>query len=288
MTCDECEAIVIDIARGRGDVDRALRDDARRHATLCSRCGEQWQEQEWLTAQLRAIATSDVAPKAAERIESAVLGAWRAEYGSVAAVVNAAGRGAPRLRARAPFTVRWMFPGVVLGGLAVAAMAMVFVWPSTRGGSQRSATGSTSATSMGVSARTANGASVAGTSRTPGTDARLGRNSQSKDDSVPVARAEAPAAAIAPATMRPRETTSARVQTVLARAAMRSETEFQPLPYVEPLRSTEARQVIRVSMTGGDEVILGMLPSDHRNGQPFEADVLVGEDGIARAIRIVH
>jgi hypothetical protein len=61
-----------------------------------------------------------------------------------------------------------------------------------------------------------------------------------------------------------------------------------PLPYVEPLRSTEARHVVRVSMTSGDEMILGVLPADRRNGQPFEADVLVGEDGIARAIRVVR
>ncbi len=58
MTCDECQAIAIDITRGGDNVDRALRDEARRHAALCSRCGEQWQEQEWLTAQLRAIATA--------------------------------------------------------------------------------------------------------------------------------------------------------------------------------------------------------------------------------------
>jgi hypothetical protein len=35
-------------------------------------------------------------------------------------------------------------------------------------------------------------------------------------------------------------------------------------------------------------MILGVLPSDRRRGQAFEADVLVGEDGIARAIRVVR
>ncbi len=288
MTCDECEAILIDIARERGDVDRALRDEARRHAALCSRCGEQWQEQQWLTAQLRAIATADVARTVPERVEMAVLAAWRAEYGSAGAVVNAGGRVAPRLRARAALTGRWMLPSAML---AVAAMAIVFVGPSLRRGPNMSVTGSSAAPGIGASAsraRRASRARVAATSRTLGTDARPDRNRESKGDGGSVARAEAPAAGIAPATMRARETASARVQTVLARATMRRETDFLPLPYVEPLRSTEARQVIRVSMTGGDEVILGMLPSDHRNGQPFEADVLVGEDGIARAIRIVH
>jgi len=72
----------------------------------------------------------------------------------------------------------------------------------------------------------------------------------------------------------------------MTRSAQRD--EFLPLPYVEPLRSTEARHVVRVSMTSGDEMILGVLPADRRNGQPFEADVLVGEDGIARAIRVVR
>ena len=44
----------------------------------------------------------------------------------------------------------------------------------------------------------------------------------------------------------------------MTRSAQRD--EFLPLPYVEPLRSTEARHVVRVSMTSGDEMILGVLP----------------------------
>jgi hypothetical protein len=63
------------------------------------------------------------------------------------------------------------------------------------------------------------------------------------------------------------------------------QTGFTPLPYAEPLRPTEMRQVVRVSM-GHAEAVKAGLPTNGTSDRVV-ADVLVGEDGIARGVRIV-
>jgi hypothetical protein len=274
MTCEDCQAIIIDIARG-ADVDRASRDEARRHAALCVACGEQQQEQQWLTTQLRALAAEDSTRNAPARVEIAALAAYRAAYGvgvdSGARAQATEPAAVPAIPAVSASRRSWVIPSVVLAGLAAAAMAMMFVWPSAKPGSSK------------TNVATQNSSSTAGT------PSSVARNKQGRGDGAPAATTVAAASAKEEEAPRPSHLTPAhsRVEAVLARATMR-DAEFLPLPYAEPLRSTEARHIVRVSMTSGDEMILGMLPADRRSGQPFEADVLVGEDGIARAIRIVH
>jgi hypothetical protein len=267
MTCDDYQGLIIDIARGDA-VDRASREEARRHAALCAQCGAQQQEQQWLTAQFRAIAQADEQRNAPERVEIAALAAWRATYAKTA--TNPVLPAAIATAATPPTSARvikgpWLMSGLAAAGLAAAAMLTMFLWPTSQSQSRL-----TPVTSSPVAESTSARANVE-TPTTSGTVATVARNTESRggrEDVVP--------------TERPRALRTAS----MTKTAQRD--EFLPLPYVEPLRSTEARHVVRVSMTSGDEMIIGVLPADRRNGQPFEADVLVGEDGIARAIRVVR
>jgi len=254
MTCDDYQDLIIDIARGDA-VDRASREEARRHAAVCAQCGAQQQEQQWLTAQFRAIAQADAQRNAPERVEIAALAAWRATHGSTA----------PQPATARVITGPWLISGLAAAGLAAAATLALFLWP-TSPSQTRLTPVTTPPVAEGTTART-----VSEPATTSGTVATVARNTESRggrEDAMP--------------TERPRALRTAS----MTRSAQRD--EFLPLPYVEPLRSTEARHVVRVSMTSGDEMIIGVLPADRRNGQPFEADVLVGEDGIARAIRVVR
>lgn len=284
MTCDDCQAIIIDTSRG-GDVDRALRDEARRHAALCSRCGELQQEQQWLTTRFRALAAADAGRQAPERVEIAALAAWRAEFGSARAESPASTLAvAPAVASTRMAARRWLLPGVAVAGLAAAAVAMIVVLPASRVDRRNVAT----TTSPTPSAPTLTAERIRPAEPgTAGTRAESLRNRESEGASAPVATT--PDSKVAGReVVTPREAMPVgHVESVLAQATT-GDPEFLPLPYVEPLRSTEARHVVRVSMTSGDEMILGVLPADRRTGQPFEADVLVGEDGIARAIRIVR
>ena len=264
MTCGDYQDLIIDIARGDA-VDQTSREEARRHAVLCAQCGAQQQEQQWLTAQFRAIAQADETLQAPERVEIAALAAWRATYAAEPVPVLPAATTAARPQARLS-SGRWLMSGVAVSSLAAAALAMLFIWPS-QSGSSRGTTAPVTPVAEGTSAR----ATVSEPATTSGTVATVARNTESRggrEDAMP--------------TERPRVLRTASTTKTVPRD------EFLPLPYVEPLRSTEARHVVRVSMTSGDEMILGVLPADRRTGQPFEADVLVGEDGIARAIRVVR
>jgi hypothetical protein len=63
---------------------------------------------------------------------------------------------------------------------------------------------------------------------------------------------------------------------------------FVTLPYAEPLLPTEMRQVVRVAIPRMDRVRRSASPGWPGIGNAVVADVLVGEDGMARAIRIVR
>ncbi len=78
--------------------------------------------------------------------------------------------------------------------------------------------------------------------------------------------------AVVPAIAPPRPRRRVRPAT---RVAKSKEIPFQAIPYAPPLAEGDALQVIRVR-----------LPADY--GRRIEADVLSGQDGIARAIRFVR
>jgi hypothetical protein len=277
MTCEDCEAIVIELARAGGggapaEVAAAERDEARRHAALCSRCGEMLQEQLWVSEQLRAFAADDAAAQAPARVEIAVLAAWRAHHGQGAAPASTTPVVAFEQPRRA---ARWMMPSIGLAGLAAAAMALFFVWSN----------GHRAPAGVGVDSMAATQPRATGIAQPQPRQMEPSGAVAQREGQEPAAEAPSP-----------------RVETMMARAdigtrsdvglmyasATSTDNEFLPLPYVEPLRSTEARHVVRVSMSSSDEMVVAMLPTDRRTGDTIEADVLVGEDGIARAIRIVR
>jgi hypothetical protein len=72
-----------------------------------------------------------------------------------------------------------------------------------------------------------------------------------------------------------------------ARGGDFSERAFVLLPYVEPLRPTEMRHIMRVRMPR-TQFAAGETQASGVDGATVLADVLVGEDGTARAVRIVQ
>jgi hypothetical protein len=64
-------------------------------------------------------------------------------------------------------------------------------------------------------------------------------------------------------------------------------TEFLPLPYSHVPMNTGS--TVRIEVPATALVSFGLAPTDFREGQrTVQADVLVGEDGLARAIRFVR
>ena len=78
-----------------------------------------------------------------------------------------------------------------------------------------------------------------------------------------------------------------------AKSVIRSEeielvTRFFPLREGEDLNALESVQVVRVELTSSALGELGLLVDVETPNEAVKADVLVGQDGLARAIRFVH
>lgn len=65
-------------------------------------------------------------------------------------------------------------------------------------------------------------------------------------------------------------------------------TAFYPIPYAAPLQPYESRRIVRVSVPQPALAALGLPISQEPTLQPVDADVLVGEDNLARAVRFVR
>ncbi len=63
--------------------------------------------------------------------------------------------------------------------------------------------------------------------------------------------------------------------------------EFYVVPYAEPLRPDEGKRIVRVRVPQSTFVTFGLPVSQDRVHDAVDADILVGEDNLPRAIRLV-
>ena len=66
------------------------------------------------------------------------------------------------------------------------------------------------------------------------------------------------------------------------------DTAFLPLMAASPLEPTESGHLIRMNLPRSTMGRFGFPISSERIEEPVKADVLIGEDGVARAIRFVY
>jgi hypothetical protein len=65
-------------------------------------------------------------------------------------------------------------------------------------------------------------------------------------------------------------------------------TDFMPLTYGAALSPNEGAQLVRVELPRSALVSLGLPVNVERANERVKADVLLGHDGLARAIRFVR
>ena len=71
-------------------------------------------------------------------------------------------------------------------------------------------------------------------------------------------------------------------------AAPEVATDFFEIPYSEPLRPEERADVFRIQMPRANMAVFGLPVAGGRLDSRVTADVLVGEDGVMRAIRFIR
>jgi hypothetical protein len=248
MSCQEFDTDVIDLARGAASL--TVSDGAvRQHLLVCRRCAERF-EREWrLTAQLRALADATPASARSDEIANALAAAFTAHH----AEARRAGRTA----------FGWPVRFAAAAGI-VLAVAGWWAIASLRNES---------------SARQASQAAD--------------RNPVAQKAPQPPAPVGGPAtsAAVAPETPTPARTTRVQARrparAIQARQEEEEVAEFLPLPLAAGLPRFESGRIVRVELPVSSLPALGLNIAPDMARRPIEADVLVGQDGEARAIRLV-
>ena len=306
MTCKECQPLAIDLARGLppfgvgGAVQRA---DVLSHVATCKRCAQWLSEQEALSDALRAAAEADDSVVAPASVEAKVMAAFRARQVKQ-----------PLSVARGESTAwRPAWPAGLSAGFAAAAIIVIAVltmaslrWlnastptpsndgvNSMAGASTPSGSPSTAAPSGGQVGQST-GAPVTGTNAAvievlpdKGRKTPKGRPTPPvRTPHIASAQGFAPSHAIG-GTAGTGHGTTTRASNVARAASEFSGAAFVLLPYVEPLRPTEMRHIMRVRMTKA-QFAAAELQTAGVDDATVLADVLVGEDGTARAVRIVQ
>jgi hypothetical protein len=254
MNCREFEDIVNDLV-GAKMIDAASRAAGLAHAEICERCASRLMDERALSAGLESLAASDEGKAAPASIEAALLEAFRA---------RASNPLARRLPVRSRNLPRW--------ALAAAAVFLIAI-----------------------------GLVVF----------RAIPNEPQKDDSVTVERtptpqpsvkseeqivkekggSEARRGSLAPRrhrSNRPRLNKLFIIDSITA-PANDSEytTDFFPLAHGGDQKPMERGEVIRVQMPRSALIAFGLPVDVERADVPVKADLLIGEDGLARAIRFV-
>ncbi|HKQ79592.1 MAG TPA: hypothetical protein VJ810_38220 [Blastocatellia bacterium] len=258
MNCQDFETIIIEIARDRL-MDAMARERGLEHIKSCSPCASLMVEERALSRDLRALSARDGAEVIPARIETELLSAFRQQ----AAAPIVAPAGATRRR-------YWL--------LAAAAMALLTF-----------------------------GFSLAGwiSSSHRRESPPVGSNDDRVTQTIPVATPEKPVQTplqpvlarqpdhlvVDPTTeKRPKRLppASARRRSASAESPREYVTQFFPVMPGGELIPLESGQIVRVRMPRSNLIPLGIPFNQERADETIRADVLVSNDGLARAIRFVY
>jgi hypothetical protein len=265
MNCRDFDAILLELVRGQA-AGLAM-EEGRAHAAGCARCAALFSEQRRLSVGLEALAARADQDRPPERIESALRAEFRRQHARAPRPGVYRWQGAS---ARSSFRLFWNRRAWALAAIAIALAGGLIgarflkkpgVTPLTQSQPQRAAQ---PGTALPPAVAAANPQLLSGHAAT--------RSAAKQGVSHPRALARSRAA-------------STHEQ------ASRDEwaTNFYPLPYGSGLGLDEGWEMVRVNMPVSALASLGVPMT---NGGPsvhyVKADVVLGGDGMARAIRFIH
>jgi len=311
MNCSEFEACLIDLVADRAPVD-LVRAEARNHASTCSRCAARLAEEQGLLTGLRAWANRTQHETAPAHVEAALLTRFRELERAKAAV--------PEVQSAKPAS--WKAPRYV--GLA-ASILLLLGWaliqftretgveqaqhqpgPKPSASSEKAAVAPGKIPSPGVAAGAdsvgpqSDTTHAGGLVALPPAERGITLKKRSEPSTVPVRKPVRPVKSRPPQVTTP--VTEGRLQHA-ARSSRRGErrlleagrtasdrieTEFIPFMAAGPQFPSEQRQFVRVKLPRSALQVFGLPMNMERAREPVQADVILGEDGRALAVRFVR
>lgn len=260
MNCKKFESIASDLACGHL-MEAGLRAGAIDHAAKCARCAAHLSDERLLATTLRAAAVEETAA-APSRVKANLLAEFRQRQPSQVAP--------PTIRRALS---RW---AIAAAAAAFVLVAIPVVGRLIQTGEPVRQTQVTLAPSSKETTRERDSLS----------DARKVSGDETGEMNNPGASADK---------ISPVEETGKRrvVRKPLARvnekaSANEATTEFIPLTYLSDRTAMASGTVVRVEMARSTLLAMGLPVSVDRADETITADVVVGDDGLARAIRIVY
>jgi hypothetical protein len=255
MNCREFEDIVNDLVRAKM-IDAEARAAGIAHAEICERCASRLADERALSVGLKSLAASDEGKAAPASVEAALLEAFRAQASNPIA---------RRLPARSRIWPRWAWAAAA----AILIAFGVLVYRAIQNEPHKD---------RGVI-----------TEKTPAPQPSVNPEGQVvKENGEPEPKHRSSAT-------RPRRSNRLRLIKPFIRDSMTSyakdseyTTEFLPLTYGADQKPMESGKVIRVQMPRSALIKFGLPVNVERADVPVKADLLIGEDGLARAIRFVR
>lgn len=256
MNCKEVEAVVNDLARDQM-MDATMREAALAHAKMCSSCAIQLEDARALSGAFRRLCeTSGAAPA---RIEASLLAAFR-EHHSELPRFNAARSG---IASR-----RWLYAAA---GIAAAAIIVIAISLMI---SRNPAPATNRAQEAVVDPAEKRDDKVSPAATSPGSQRRLAEVSKHIGGRVGASNQRHK-------TMETSSDSQPQVETEIA-------TDFIPLVNRESMRELDSGQLVRVELPRSALMSFGLPVSMEHANDRVKADVVVGQDGLARAIRFVR
>jgi hypothetical protein len=261
MNCQQFDQIVVELARGRG-VEGRTPQGAVDHARSCPRCAARLSDQRKLAAALRAVNSAASNEQAPASVEHSLLSAFRARF-DASCPATAVETTSPRRGGAVAWPV-W----AVAAAAVMLLLGIVAIWRLEPTSPARS---SDRASSPRVS------------NKKPAEVATVGN-----DETQPAA------AVVRHLVSRPRRTakygTPSKPHATSEQVpATEVTTRFYPLPYGSGLGLDEGWALVRVQVPRASLASLGVpISAGSESNEMLTADVVVGQDGLARGIRFVQ
>ena len=289
MNCSEFEACLVDLVADRTPAD-LVRAEARSHASTCSRCAARLAEEQGLVAGLRAWANRTRHETAPAHVEAALLTRFR-ELERVRAAV-------PGIQSPKPAS--WKAPRYV--GLA-ASILLLLGWALIRFTREAGVEQARHQPTPKPSASSEKAAAAPGEIPSRAVVPPREKGTPLKEKSKP---SSDPARKVRPGKPRPPQVSTPVADSRIQYAARSSgseerrlleaeraandrvETEFIPFMAAGPQFPSEQRQFVRVKLPRSALQVFGLPMNMERAREPVQADVILGEDGRALAVRFVR
>jgi len=253
MNCQGFEQLVLALARDQS-LDAAVREQSLAHTEVCVRCAAHLAEERALLTGVRAVVADLAEQEAPARVEAALLTAFRQQVTTAPPVVIP-------MPVRARQWTSWQRVAVAAGILIMVSVPAIVWQPSSSRNQLREARAGSPTPAI-----------TSGPKTPLPTPSALDRDRDTAQQLV------------AP---RPRHRVRHQAS---ANNSDEAEvvTEFFPLRDGEDLTALESGRLVRVELAGSALSEVGLPVNPETVNTPVKADVVLGDDGLARAIRFVR